>query len=62
MVRAPVKRGAAVVDMLEWMKAKLEQDLPERAQDGSDEFDQARARRGLIALRRLPRRFAGKES
>jgi hypothetical protein len=58
VMATPLKRGIAVVDMLEWMKAKLEKDLRERAQDSGDEFCQARARRGLIALRRLRRRLS----
>jgi hypothetical protein len=57
VARAPVKRGAAVVDMAEWLRANGEQDLRQRAQDSGDEFVQVRARRGLVALARVRRKL-----
>lgn len=52
-----MKRVAVVVDMLDFLKAKVRADLERRVQDSGDEFDQARARRGLIALSRLRRKL-----
>jgi hypothetical protein len=54
---APVKRSAVVVDMMDFLEAKVRADLEQRARDRGDEFDQMRARQGLIGLARLRRKL-----
>jgi hypothetical protein len=49
---------AKVIDMLAYLRRTVQADLQKQARDG-DEFEQARARQGLIALSRLRRKLDG---
>jgi len=46
-----------VIDILEGLTANGERGLKRRANDSSNDFEQARARQGLIALARLRRKL-----
>ena len=50
------RRGDAI-DMLEWLRQKVQADLEKLARESDDPVEWLRANRSLVALRRVSRRL-----